>query len=151
MFTHVTIFFCFSNYSWIQSSLLYVILIICAPISSHPHNSTADVQVPPVFSFGLLFPTRKGSGGHLLHVSWQYSTCLRGYRAPSIRLWLEHGPLLPEGNPPNQRVDSLRRCDGERKEESLEGRRQRQGWVGEKYSKLLCFLDMVGPTPCIVL
>lgn len=33
----------------------------------------------------------------------------------SISLWSEHGPLLPEGNPPNQRANSLRRCYGERR------------------------------------
>ncbi len=70
----------------------------------------------------------KGSGGHLFHVSWQCSTWLRGYQAPSISLWSEHGPLLPVGNPPNQRADSLKRCYGERGEEELQGAgRKRMG------------------------
>lgn len=93
-------------------------------ITSHLLSSrrgSADSQAPQYLCLGVLFPKRKGSGGHLLHVSWQCSTWLRGYQAPSISLRSEHGPLLPEGSPPNQRADSLRRCCGERGEERLVG------------------------------
>lgn len=83
--------------------------------------SSADIQALQYLYLGVLFPKRKGSGGHLVHVSWQCSTWLKGYQAPSISLRLGHGSLLPEGNPPNQCADSLRRCYGERVEEGLQG------------------------------
>lgn len=100
-----------------------VMLIISAAhkvrsITSHLLSSSACHQNPSAPQYlwsGVLFPKTKGSGGHLLHVSWQCSTWLWGYQPSSISPWSEHGPLLPEGNPPNQRADSLRRCYGERR------------------------------------
>lgn len=97
---------------------------------------------PQYLCLGVLFPKRKGSGGLLLHVSWQCSTWLRGYQVPSISLWSEHGPLLPEGNPPNQSADSLRRCYGEREERKgcrkVEGKGWGEGWIGRDYRKWQC-------------
>lgn len=100
-----------------------VMLIISAAhkvwsITSQLLSSSACHQRPSAPQYlcsGVLFPKTKGSGGHLLHVSWQCSTWLWGYQPSSISPWSEHGPLLPEGNPPNQRADSLRRCYGERR------------------------------------
>lgn len=55
-----------------------------------------------------------------------------------------------------QRVDSLRRCDGERKEESLDGagRKMTEARMSRREIQQITvgfFLDTVGPTPCIVL
>lgn len=77
---------------------------------------------PSVCALGVLFPKKKRSGGHLLLVSWQYSTLLRGYQDLPISPWSEHGPLLPGGNPPNWCADSLRRCYGARRKEGQQSR-----------------------------
>ena len=108
--------------------------IITPEVSCHTFSAAEGLcrrLEPSSTCLGVLFPKRKGSGGHLLYVSWQRSTWLRGYHAPPISLWSEHGPLLPEGNPLNQRADSLRRCYRERGEEGLQGGgRKRNGESG---------------------